>query len=168
MRTRLVLLTAISTILALRAEQRDEQRAGKSFACPVTLPSAKPDRLRLPGGNYGNEFLATAIPDSGKVIFAPGGPGFVLDDGALEMKFPWFWSHVEGHLRIEGRRLDAPAAPLRAEIPANRMSGNGFQPSSLIFPTPGCWEVSGRVGTATVTFVTQVVKIGAGPSRASQ
>jgi hypothetical protein len=34
----------------------------------------------------------------------------------------------------------------------------------LVFPTPGCWEVTGRVGTTRLTFVTQVMKIGKGPS----
>jgi hypothetical protein len=39
----------------------------------------------------------------------------------------------------------------------------GFQPSYLIFSTPGCWEVTGRVGEASLTFVTRVVKTGDGP-----
>ena len=34
----------------------------------------------------------------------------------------------------------------------------GFQPSALFFPTEGCWEVTGRVRDATLTFVTIVVK----------
>jgi hypothetical protein len=29
---------------------------------------------------------------------------------------------------------------------------------------PGCWEVTGRVDDATVTFITRVVKIGDGPA----
>ena len=33
-----------------------------------------------------------------------------------------------------------------------------------MIPTPGCWEVTGRVGNASETFVTSVVKIGDGPS----
>ena len=38
----------------------------------------------------------------------------------------------------------------------------GFQATYIIFPTPGCWEVTGRVGDAKVTFITRVVKIGDG------
>jgi hypothetical protein len=34
----------------------------------------------------------------------------------------------------------------------------------VIFPTPGCWEVTGRIGDASVAFVTRVVKIGDGPA----
>jgi hypothetical protein len=77
------------------------------------------------------------------------------------MKFGWERG-VRGQLTIEGRRLDASAPPLRADIP--RGYGDiGFQSTAIIFPTPGCWEVTGQVGSATLTFVTKVVKIGAGP-----
>jgi len=34
----------------------------------------------------------------------------------------------------------------------------GFQSSGVYFPTEGCWEVSGRVGTTTLSFVTFVIK----------
>ncbi|OFW47464.1 MAG: hypothetical protein A3J29_17145 [Acidobacteria bacterium RIFCSPLOWO2_12_FULL_67_14b] len=33
----------------------------------------------------------------------------------------------------------------------------------MIFPTPGCWEVTGHAGEATLSFVVNVVKIGEGP-----
>ena len=39
-----------------------------------------------------------------------------------------------------------------------------FFPTSLIFPTSGCWEVTGRVGEIRLTFVTLVVMIGEGPN----
>ena len=34
----------------------------------------------------------------------------------------------------------------------------------VIFSTPGCWEVRGQVGDASLTFVTNVVKISEGPT----
>ena len=43
-------------------------------------------------------------------------------------------------------------------------SGFGMCFSTVVFPTPGCWEVTGRVGTASLTFVTLVQRIGVGPS----
>jgi hypothetical protein len=91
------------------------------------------------------------------VIFEPGGPGFVLPDGALSMKWPWYRNNVTGQLTIEGRRLDAPAPPLRSEMPCC-YGDTGFQPSALIFPTEGCWEVTGKVERAKLTFVVLVVK----------
>jgi hypothetical protein len=77
------------------------------------------------------------------------------------MKFPW-WRRAEGRLVIEGQRLDAVAPPLQAHIPAG-YGASGFQAISLIFPTPGCWEVTGRVDDTSLRFVVKVVKIGSGP-----
>ena len=96
-------------------------------------------------------------------MFKPGGAGLVLPDGSLSMKFGW-QRGVRGVLTIDGRRLDAAAAPLRARIPAG-YGDIGFQATGLIFPTPGCWEVSGHIGNASITFTTRVVKIGEGPAR---
>jgi hypothetical protein len=55
------------------------------------------------------------------------------------------------------------APPLRSHIPAG-YGDIGFQATGIIFPTPGCWEVTGRVGNASLTFITKVVKVGDGPS----
>jgi hypothetical protein len=78
------------------------------------------------------------------------------------MKFPW-QRGISGRLTIEGRRLDADAPPLRSEV-LSGYGDRGFQSSYIIFPTPGCWEVTGRVADASVTFITTVVKVGEGPS----
>jgi hypothetical protein len=72
------------------------------------------------------------------------------------MKWPW-WRGVTGRLKIEGRRLDGKARPIRADIPS-AYGVSGFQPSSIYFSTEGCWEVTGKVGKASLTFVTLVVK----------
>jgi hypothetical protein len=111
---------------------------------------------------YGNALISTDLWPDGTIVFKPGGPGFVTADGALSMKWGWRRA-VRGQLRIEGRRLDETAPPLRAEVPSG-YGDIGFQSSALIFPTPGCWEVTGRVGTASLTFVTLVQRIGGGPS----
>src|SRR3954468_15336164 len=76
-------------------------------------------------------------------------------DGSLGgMKWPW-WRGAPGRLTIEGRRLDAAAPPLRADIPEG-YGDHGFQVSGLIFPTTGCRELAGRVGEARLTFVVEV------------
>jgi len=134
--------------------------------CEVTTPNGivAGAEEREPG-SYGNRQVSVGPfglwPD-GTVVFRPGGAGFVTRDGSLGMKFGW-QRGVRGQLRIEGRRLDAPASPLRAEVP-NGYGDIGFQATSLVFSTPGCWEVIGRVGDASLTFVTMVVKIGDGPA----
>jgi len=111
-------------------------------------------------GNYGNGKLSTTLWPSGTVEFRPGGPGFVESDGARSMKWPW-WRGTRGKLTIEGKRLDGSAPPLRASIP-DGYGDIGFQSTGLIFPTAGCWEVTGKVGDASLTFVTRVVIVGVG------
>ena len=64
---------------------------------------------------------------------------------------------VPGELTITGRRLDAPAPPLRADVP-DGYGEDGFQATGVAFPTEGCWEVSGSVGGSTLTFVTFVIE----------
>jgi hypothetical protein len=116
-----------------------------------------------PGGSIGDSRLTVFTGWlNNEVVFRPGGSGFVTSDGALGMKFGW-QRGVRGRLTIEGRRLDGDAPPLRSEV-NNGYGDIGFQATYIIFPTPGCWEVTGRVADASVTFITRVVKIGEGPS----
>jgi hypothetical protein len=49
------------------------------------------------------------------------------------------------------------ARPRRSEIAAGFV-GAHFQPSYLIFPSPGCWEITARANGSEMSFVTRVVK----------
>ena len=147
--------------------------------CNVTLPNgiaaASPEPEQHFGGtpqssknSYGNRLLSAGpfgLWPNGTIIFRPEGAGFITRDGSLGMKFGWTRG-VPGRLKISGHRLDGDAPPLRVEI--NDGYGDlGFQPSALIFSTPGCWQVNAQVGDRTdsqITFVTKVVKIGDGPA----
>src|SRR2546425_308205 len=73
----------------------------------------------------------------------------------IGMKFPWY-RVAEGRLVVEGRRLDAPAPPLRARVP-DGYGPTGFQATGLVFPTPGCWKVTGKVGGEELRFVLRVL-----------
>lgn len=118
--------------------------------CPVTIPSDG-------GQHFGNRALSTTLWSLGVVLFTPDGPGTIYQDGSLGMK--WHWTrHVEGSLEISGRRLDQEAPALRSQIP-DGYGLSGFQTSELIFPTPGCWEVTAKVDGAGLTFVTMVVDV---------
>jgi len=64
-------------------------------------------------------------------------------------------------LRITGRRIDAPGAPLKANVPNGY--GSGFQATGLTFPTTGCWRVTGRFKRAQLTFTVLVTKSRLGP-----
>lgn len=126
--------------------------------CPVTQPngdvppgSGNPDYV----GGYGSDALWTNLWMWGegpvRVAPDPARAGETVGPG----KWAWY-RYVPGRLTIEGKRLDAPAPPLQAAIP-DGYGALGFQVSGISFPTPGCWEVTGRVGDASLTFVVLVV-----------
>jgi hypothetical protein len=124
-------------------------------SCPLTPPNGRipPGETSSPGSRYlGNGALFT---DLYPTPIHPR-PDDVRDDGAIEMKVPW-WRGVPGRLTIEGRRLDATAVPLTAWIPTG-YGREGFQSTAITFPTPGCWEVTGRVANASLTFVTLILE----------
>jgi len=132
----------------------------RSPACQVTVPNQDvppeqqpPDLSRY--GGHGNDALWTNAWMWGEGV-VPVPSSHVLPDGSLgPMKWAWY-RYVPGHLAVTGRRLDATAPPLRVEF-AGDYGERGFLPVGLIFPTGGCWEVTGRVGEASLTFVTRVV-----------
>lgn len=130
-----------------------------STACPVTLPgketwSTDTRKPILTLGPFG------LWPEGTVVFVRPGGSGEIGPDGSLSMKFGWTrGGGLRGKLKIHGRRLDASAPPLRAWIP-DGYGDTGFQATKLTFPTEGCWEVTGEVAEASLTFVTRVVKVG--------
>jgi hypothetical protein len=161
-----LLLAAFGVVPALAGALADDalKAAGTPVSCPVTVPNGKQPPSgenvfgRGPGG-HGNAGLWTNVWTWGEgIVEVP--PTHVNPDGSLGgMKWPW-WRGVPGRLTIEGRRLDADAPPLRAEVP-DGYGERGFQPSGLIFPTTGCWEVTGRVGDASLTFVLLVDRVDA-------
>jgi hypothetical protein len=127
--------------------------------CPVTIghpvPSSMPWRDLLFGWSsaYGNRSLwVGGLSTHGVVIITPDN---VDPDGRLGMKFGWYML-TGGHLTITGQRLDAPAPPSSGQ--AFSGYGPGFSSSGVIFPTEGCWQVTGRVGKTALTFVTFVIK----------
>jgi hypothetical protein len=138
--------------------------------CNVTIPAALvAGASEVQPGSYGNQLLSVGpfgLWPNGTVVFKPNGPGFVTRDNALGMKFGWTRG-IRGTLSVTGHRIDGTAPPLRVDV-KDGYGDIGFQASFLIFPTPGCWEVTAKLGEredSTITFVTRVVKIGEGPPR---
>lgn len=134
-----------------RRELALRRYAATQGPCKVTRPngSQPPDGNIGGPGVHGNGSLWVSIGENVVV-------GDADASGAVRNKFPW-WRGVTGSLRIEGRRLDGTSAPLSASIP-DGYGPTGFQASSVAFPTEGCWEVTGRAGEASLTFVTLVLK----------
>ena len=143
-------LALIGALCGFRADAA-EPDIPKSTACAITNPK---------GGSLGNDSLAAVLP--GKFIFRPGGPGFVDADGALGIKVGWKL-RKKGTLFVTGRRLDGVAPPARAYIPRAYDDYVGGMSLFLVFPTPGCWEITGTLAEESLTFVVQVEKIGDGP-----
>ena len=124
-------------------------------ACEVTRPNGDipPGQAGNPGAErapyFGNGRLWTVLPDEGAIRRAK------RPDGSIAEKVPW-WRGVRGRLTIIGRRLDGPAPPLRAHIPAG-YGQTGFQATGLIFPTTGCWALTAAAGAAQLRLVIAVV-----------
>jgi hypothetical protein len=132
-------------------------------ACVVTAvkEATRPPASVPASFNYGNARIAVALsPPNGRVVAGrlPGG-GYraeIRKDGSIDAKYGWWRSQAKPKLRISGHRLDAPAPPLRASIPDGY--DRGLQATGIIFPTTGCWRVTGRVGTAALAFTVRVSK----------
>jgi len=128
------------------------------MTCSVTQPNGNTPPGEQPDDkSYGNGKLWTVLWwTNGSLTYPPGEPGIILPDGSLQVKVGWFRG-AKGKLTIEGRRSDSPGPPLRAWIPEG-YGDLGFQATGVIFPTPGCWEVTGRVQETRLTFVVNVVR----------
>jgi hypothetical protein len=113
------------------------------FGCPV---SPKKDEN---GESFGNDYLRIILPANSTIIEPERGANWA-PDGALKWKIGWE-RLVKGNLTISGRRIDSPAAPLRSEF--HDYGDFGFQATYLIFPTPGCWEVTGHIAGHSLTAV---------------
>jgi len=123
--------------------------------CRVTKaePAPRDVSAELAGteaANGNGELWAIGLPPAGVLEIEP-------QDGSLDTKLAW-WRRVKGDLHVTGERVDAPAAPLRADVPAGYPE-TGFQPTGLTFPTQGCWKITGRIGDGrALRFVTLVVR----------
>lgn len=134
---------------ATRPDGESSQRTQTS--CPVTKSNGWQYLENPKGGNYGNQALGTILPSFGVVdVDTRRTPGH-----ELSIKLGW-WRLVPGQLTITARRLDGNAAAIRAVIPQG-YGTRGFQSSRLIFPSVGCWQITGHIpGNAALNFVIQV------------
>jgi hypothetical protein len=138
----------------LRPKDGADQSAASRPACTVTIPNGggPPGRNSNTNPKYkshGNGKLSTILPSDGKVVIVP-------TNGLLWWKIGW-WRASPGFLTIEGHRLDAPAVSVHSHIPTGY--GNlGFQASGILFPSEGCWEITGLLAGSKLSFVVDVRK----------
>ena len=175
-RTPLNSLALLAAIVSITIPQWAQQALHTvTPPCSVTAPNQNEPPVKNFGGtktyspdykgrrdghtdnSYGNGKLWTILWPEGTIVLQAGRSGHILSNGSLSVKQMWYRG-VLGKLTIHGRRLDTSAPPLRASVP-DGYGDTGFQASALIFPTEGCWEVTGQVGEASLTFVTRVIKV---------
>ncbi|HUB17647.1 MAG TPA: hypothetical protein VL990_03370 [Acidobacteriaceae bacterium] len=160
---RLTFVPAVLVCLSFVPIAYGQTKKPPGFAgCPVTIPRTSPefvkDAIDIGNAYWSGNLYAGAFWPDGTVPIGPRSVGSILPDGSLQMKYAWFRAAgLTGRLTITGRRLDAEAPPLKADIP-NGYLATGFQASALIFPTEGCWEITGKVADTTLTFVNRVIR----------
>jgi hypothetical protein len=120
--------------------------ASEQATCAVTKPT-------LSAGRYGTRTLWVRLPDRGILRLTRGA------DGRLGDKLAWIPDRDRNlQLTVSGRRLDAPGRLRVLSVNWGYAStGKGSWASAVVFPAPGCWRITGRAGTATVSYVVKVV-----------
>ena len=147
------------------------QGTPKRANCAVTVANGSTPPGESPTPDvHGNEKLWTGLSRDGRFVVAPEsapeylGPdgaiavdGVLLSDGSVGIKAPWWRGPgVRGRVRIRARRLDARAPRVDRTVPPSGYGLTGFQAMGLELPTIGCWEITGSVAHASLTFVTLV------------
>jgi hypothetical protein len=94
-------------------------------------------------------------------------PHYTPDDPRFRQKLFWWRSgfnprnEPQPALSVTGKRLDAPAPPLDSDQHANAGWQDRRRPfivTGIFLPTLGCWEITGRYGEETVSFVVWVTQ----------
>ena len=164
-----VLTTGIC--LGQQKTNTDPARPTRSYpsSCPVTQrpakpfvpPSTYPVRLSEDSFWLGSEKLWTNIREP--MIWVSQSP--LTNPGALTAKVFWYrvgydWrSEPVPNLKVTGKRLDGPAAPLVFR-PTNAILGSHPYDAAMLtgvtIPTPGCWEITADYQGDTLAFVVWV------------
>ncbi len=90
-------------------------------------------------------------------------PHYTPDDPTFRQKMQWwlqgydFRTEPIPKLKVTGRRLDAPAAPLITEV-SNVARELPYMMVGMNFPTLGCWEITGHYETDELTLVVWVAQ----------
>jgi hypothetical protein len=123
--------------------------------CPVTIPNGKTPPGAEPSPRFHwNGLLGTSLPVDGVFVGHRREP-----DGSIFDKLGWVPTGIGGVLTVRGRRLDAPSRPLRvlAVRWGYSSTGRGGWASAVVFPSEGCWKLTGRVKDVSLSYVVKVV-----------
>jgi hypothetical protein len=169
--------SAVATISAPTAAVEASEASGAAIAtspalndafnsCAVTRPPEQsftppaPYSQNAPGNYfwYGTDSLWTAVPGNGMWSALPHNP-----DGYTQKVLWWrkgysWTAEPEPQLFVTGRRLDAPASPAHVSRATNAYAADigSAMMVGIDFPTPGCWEITGRYAGAELSFIVWV------------
>lgn len=161
-------ISAIDLTTPLSSSQAASFTKGQNNSvCPVTQPPARPFvppsayPAQAPYGDfwYGTEKLWTALRPDGEWQALPHGEG-----GYSQKVFWWRTGYVgsaepQPDLQVSGKRLDGDAPLLLASSATNAYHsdfGGWAMLTGVDVPTLGCWELTGKYGDATLSFVVRV------------
>jgi hypothetical protein len=167
----LVLLVAAVVYAATRT--RAGPPSGEVHAsyrrCPVTPANGNsPDARERVAGWHGQHGIWLFLGEKSTIVAfrraqpPPAGTllGRALPDGSVYAKILWRRDQrARGRFGVTGRRLDGKAQPLRANVDTSPAASATAVPSSLIFPTPGCWRIDAKSGRARLSVAIRVVKL---------
>jgi hypothetical protein len=151
----LLLLDLLLTGCAVIDRFSPEKPATSSEDCPVSEPVrlTPPVDAAIPEEPVEGNYFANADQSIMASAWWTEQDGNKLHAGRDGNKTGWFRPDGAA-LEITGQRLDGQSAPLIADVPC--CYPTRFQPTGLIFPTAGCWEVTGKAEDSEITFVVWV------------
>jgi hypothetical protein len=128
--------------------------------CPVTRPNRvlpPAPGQGFPGLRYGNGLLSTAVSSDGGLLTQRD------QNGTSSTKLAWLpRKGFTGTLTVGGERLDAAAPPMRVLAVYwghDTQTGRGGWATPVVFPSEGCWRITGRVRDVTVSYVVRVMGV---------
>lgn len=133
-----------------------------SSTCAVTLPPNPPFKppvsITADGTWFGTDELWTVLPPKGVWSDLPHNPGGYTQKVVWWRKGYVWTKEPEPKLMVTGRRIDAPAPPLKVSKATNAYAADigSAMMVGVDFPTPGCWEITGRYADAELSFVVWV------------
>jgi hypothetical protein len=151
MRAAAALVLVMLCVACAGSDDDGRPTAAEGAACPATEPNGQgPPAEQTSERHHGNGRLWTVLYYPTLIVTSRNR----RSDGSIEEKFPW-WRGVSGQLTIGGAGVGGSEGRVRGDIPLG-YGDIGFQATSIIFPGEGCWRVTGRAGSASLTFVVDV------------